>query len=76
MSTKATLAHHDGEGDEPDWHLYEEVFESGVVYLEIEGIGVELRTREAHFGDKRGADVVLQVPIATAVQLGAYFGRT
>ncbi|MGF6289653.1 hypothetical protein [Paraburkholderia youngii] len=70
MSTKATLAHHDGEGDEPDWHLYEEVFESGVVYLEIEGIGVELRTRELRPGDQGGADVVLRLPIATAIQLG------
>ena len=46
MSTKATLAHHDSEqAGEPSWHFYEEVFEAGVVYLELQGVSVELRTR-------------------------------
>ena len=47
MSTKATLAHHHSdEADKPSWHLYEEVFDPGVVYLQLEGVSMELRTRE------------------------------
>jgi hypothetical protein len=65
MSTKATLAHHDPGNGEPSWHLYEEVFEAGVVYLELRGVSVELHTRE-----QGGADVVLRLPIETAEQLG------
>ena len=38
MSTKATLAKHDSEDGKPAWHLYEELFEAGVVYLELEGV--------------------------------------
>jgi hypothetical protein len=67
MSTKATLAHQDAEGDNPAWHLYEEVFEAGVVYLELRGISVELVTR-----DQDGADVVLRLPVETAQQLGLH----
>jgi hypothetical protein len=65
MSTKATLAFHPTEGDEPGWHLYEEVFESGVVYLELRGIGADLFTRE-----RGGVDLVVRLPIETATQLG------
>ncbi|CAJ0793670.1 Hsp20/alpha crystallin family protein [Ralstonia mannitolilytica] len=67
MSTKATLANHPSEGDEPAWHLYEEVFEAGVVYLELCGVSAVLSTRE-----RGGADVVLRPPIATAKQLGLH----
>lgn len=67
MSTKATLAHHHSEGDDPSWHFYEEGFEPGVVYLELSGIAVELATRE-----NGGADVVLRLPIETAEQLGLH----
>ena len=68
MSTKATLAHHDSDqAGEPSWHLYEEVFEPGVVYLELEGVSVELRTRE-----QGGADVVVRLPIGTARQIGLH----
>ena len=72
MSTKATLAHHRAEGDEPAWHLYEEVFESGVVYLELEGVAIELRTRELRSRDQGGADVVVRLPVSTAIQLGLH----
>jgi hypothetical protein len=67
MSTKATLAHHESEGSEPSWHLYEEVFESGLVYLELCGVGVELHTQK-----QGGADVVLRLPLDTAKQLGLH----
>jgi hypothetical protein len=68
MSTKLTLACHRAEGDEPTWHLYEEPFESGVVYLELRGVDLELETRAdpAH----GGVNVVLCLPIKTASQLG------
>ncbi|WP_321930556.1 hypothetical protein [Paraburkholderia guartelaensis] len=65
MSIKTTLARHCAEGDETAWHLYREVFESGVVYLELGGVAIKLRSR-----DLGGADLVVRLPIATAVQLG------
>jgi len=64
VSTKATLAHHAGD---LSWHLYEEAFEAGVVYLELQGVAVELITRKT-----AGADVVLRLPIETAKQLGLH----
>ena len=68
MSTKATLAHHDSDqAGEPSWHFYEEVFEAGVVYLELRGVSVELQTRE-----QGGANVVMCLPIETAKQLGLH----
>ncbi|WP_176059969.1 hypothetical protein [Paraburkholderia sp. BCC1876] len=67
MSTKATLAYHQSEAGEPSWHFYEEVFEAGVVYLELRGVSVELHTRE-----QGGADVVVRLPIETAKQLGLH----
>jgi hypothetical protein len=68
MSTKATLACHFAEGDKLTWRLYEEAFESGVVYLEIRGVDLELETRaDPTHG---GVNVVLRVPVTTASQLG------
>ncbi|MFM0638404.1 hypothetical protein PQQ63_17040 [Paraburkholderia metrosideri] len=68
MSTKATLAHyHSEQAGEPSWHFYEELFEAGVVYLELRGVSVELQTRE-----HGGADVVMRLPIETAKQLGLH----
>ncbi|MGF6658186.1 hypothetical protein OKW34_008776 [Paraburkholderia youngii] len=69
MSTKATLAYHPAEGDEPSWHLYEEVGESRVVYLELEDIDVDLFARE-RYSREHGGRVVLRLPIKTATQLG------
>ncbi|MGF6636519.1 DUF2283 domain-containing protein [Paraburkholderia sp. MM6662-R1] len=69
MSTKATLAYHPAEGDEPSWHLYEELGESRVVYLELEDIDVELFAREP-YSREHGGRVVLRLPIKTATQLG------
>ncbi|NKF85006.1 hypothetical protein GO293_02280 [Ralstonia solanacearum] len=67
MSTKATLACHPSQGDEPAWHFYEEVLEANVVYLEVCGVSAVLSTRE-----QGGADVVLRLPIETAKQLGLH----
>lgn len=67
MSTKATLALHHSDGNFPSWHFYEEVFESGVVYLELRGVAVDLVTRESG-----GADLTLRLPLETARQLGLH----
>ena len=67
MSTKTTLAHHDAPAGEPSWHFYEDVLESRVVYLELEGVGAELSTLGAS-----GARVILRFPIETAKQLGLH----
>ncbi|MGF6965753.1 hypothetical protein OKW43_002781 [Paraburkholderia sp. WC7.3g] len=67
MSTKATLSHHVSTAGEPSWHLYEEVFEEGVVYLELRGVNVELSTLE-----KGGVIVTIRLPTETARQLGLH----
>jgi hypothetical protein len=69
MSTKATLAHRNVDGDEPNWHLYEEVFEAGVVYLQLEGVDIEVSTLDRR-RDSSGVALVLRLPMATATQLG------
>ncbi|AST87782.1 hypothetical protein CYD94_03160 [Ralstonia solanacearum] len=58
---------HPSEADEPAWHLYEEVFESGAVHLELCGVSEVLSTRE-----QGGPNVVLRLPIETAKQLGLH----
>ncbi|WP_250501741.1 hypothetical protein [Caballeronia sp. AZ7_KS35] len=71
MSTKATLSHHTSETtEEPSWHLYEEVFEPGVVYLELEGIPVDFTTLGNM--EHRAGTVMLRLPIKTAQQLGLH----
>jgi hypothetical protein len=69
MSTKATLAHRNVDGDEPNWHLYEEVFEAGVVYLQLEGVDIEVSTLDRRRGSS-GVALVVRLPMATATQLG------
>jgi hypothetical protein len=69
MSTKATLAHRNVDGDEPNWHLYEEVFEAGVVYLQLEGVEIEVSTLDRR-RDSSGVALVVRLPMATATQLG------
>lgn len=70
MSTKATLASGDSEGGKPSWHLYEELFEAGVVYLELEGVDIDFTTL-GNMEHKPGT-VVLRLPIETAKQLGLH----
>jgi hypothetical protein len=70
MSTKATLAHQNSEGGKPSWHLYEEVFEMGVVYLELEGVQVDVVMIDSPW-DKAGT-VRLRLPVETAKQLGLH----
>ncbi|AST25907.1 hypothetical protein CJO81_17400 [Ralstonia solanacearum] len=47
--------------------MYEEVFESGAVHLELCGVSAVLSTRE-----QGGPNVVLRLPIETAKQLGLH----
>jgi hypothetical protein len=68
MGTIATLAQHEPGDDKPAWRLYEELFESGVVYLELPGVSIE----ELRTGSEAGADLVLRLPIETAKQLGLH----
>ncbi|ALE53339.1 hypothetical protein AC233_00335 [Burkholderia sp. HB1] len=71
MSTKATLAHHrNSEGGKPSWHLYEEVFEAGVVYLQLEGVAIDFTTL-GNLEHGPGT-VVLRLPVDTAQQLGLH----
>ncbi|MGF6956604.1 hypothetical protein [Paraburkholderia youngii] len=69
MSTKITLASYDPEDTELGWHLYEEAFESGGVYLELDGVDVKLHLRDPRLG-KGGVDIVVRLPNKTATQLG------
>jgi hypothetical protein len=69
MSTRATLAHRNVDGDEPNWHLYEEVFEAGGVYLQLEGVDIEVSSLDRLKGSS-GVFLVVRLPIATATQLG------
>jgi hypothetical protein len=62
--------HRNSEGGEPSWHPYEEVFEAGVVYLELEGIAVDFTTLgNLEYGP---GTVVLRLPVDTAQQLGLH----
>jgi len=63
----STFAHHHSDGNFSSWHFYEEVFEAGVVYLELRGVTVELATRESG-----GADLTVRLPLETARQLGLH----
>ncbi|MFM0008428.1 hypothetical protein PQR57_46980 [Paraburkholderia dipogonis] len=66
MSTKATIRSHLQQGELPAWHLYEEVFEPGVIYLELRGVHVEMHTTQ------NGTDIALRLPLDTATQLGMH----
>ncbi|WP_233808913.1 hypothetical protein [Paraburkholderia sp. HP33-1] len=69
MSTKSSVRYQEKEGELPAWHLYREAFETeDVVYLEIEGIQVDVTM----IGSMVAAPntVLLRLPTATARQLG------
>ncbi|SAL42215.1 hypothetical protein AWB74_01713 [Caballeronia arvi] len=44
MGTTRTLDNCESADGKTSWRLYEELFESGTVYLELTGVGVELET--------------------------------
>ncbi|WP_250435076.1 hypothetical protein [Caballeronia sp. ATUFL_F2_KS9A] len=71
MSVNATLARYKSEGSkEPSWHLYEDVFETGVVYLQLQGVAIDFTTiADAEHGL---GTVVLRLPVHTAQQLGLH----
>lgn len=70
MSTKATLAQQDSEDGKPAWHLYDEMFEAGVVYLELEGVQVDVTMIDSPWA--KAGTVLLRLPVETAEQLGLH----
>lgn len=70
MSTKATLAYHASEDGKPSWRLYDELFEVGVVYLELEGVPVDVTMIDGPWA--KGGTVLLRLPVETAQQLGLH----
>lgn len=46
MGTTGTLDIYESSDGHSSWRLYEELFGSGVVYLELSGVGVELKVTE------------------------------
>lgn len=42
MGTTGTLDRYESDDGKTSWRLYEELFESGAVYLELNGVAVEL----------------------------------
>jgi hypothetical protein len=64
MGTTKTLDFHESDDRKTSWRLYEEQFEPGVVYLELEGVGVELEvTGQAQ------TRLVLRLPLDMARRL-------
>ena len=60
MSTKATIKLYQKPGGEVSAHLYEEVFEPGVVYLELVGVPFEASTLDG------APQLVFRVDVETA----------
>ena len=59
MSTKCTIRYG------KRWHLYQECFEDDVVYLELEGIGVQLCTH-----DMNNHNIILRLDNDLALETG------
>ena len=64
MGTTRTLDTCDLEGGKTSWRLYEELFESGVVYLELNGVAVELEVTAT-----AQTRLVLRLPLEMARRL-------
>lgn len=65
MSTKSWSKSHTGENGEPSWGLYKDLFEPEMVYLELDGVQVDVRMIDGH-----SPTVLLRLPEGTARQLG------
>lgn len=65
MSTKSTIKFREQTVETPGFHLYDEMFEDGVVYLRLDGVPVALETQ-----DGPGASVTVQLPRDMAQALG------
>lgn len=64
MGTTGTLDTYESEDGKTSWRLFEELFESGAVYLELNGVGVELEvTGQAQ------TRLVLRLPLDMARRL-------
>jgi hypothetical protein len=69
MSTKCTLKHGRDESTGQSFHLYEECFEDGNVYLELEGFPFEAAS-SAMLYDQAPTRLVVRLPTAWAEKLG------
>ncbi|CAB3740998.1 hypothetical protein LMG22037_06441 [Paraburkholderia phenoliruptrix] len=70
MGTKDTIRFQEKADDLPGWQLYSELFDTeDVVYLELEGVQVDVTMIDSAWGNRPGT-VVLRLPAATARQLG------
>jgi hypothetical protein len=64
MGTTATLDTYESDDGKTSWRLYEELFESGAVYLELTGVAVDLEvTAQAQ------TRLVLRLPLDVARRL-------
>ncbi|WP_250510330.1 hypothetical protein [Caballeronia sp. GACF4] len=64
MSTAATLDTYESNDGTQSWRLYEELFESDAVYLELKGVAVELEVT-----DEAKTRVVVRLPLEMARRL-------
>jgi hypothetical protein len=73
MSTKGTLNHEYDQATGQGFHLYEEVFEPGHVYLEVTGVPFEVASSVELSGTGTNR-VVIRLPEAWARKLGLLQG--
>lgn len=71
MSTKSTIRHQDRERGLPGWQIYEDLFEKDdVVYLELDGVEIDVTMTGGSLGEPPAATVLLRLPTGSARQLG------
>jgi len=70
MSTKATIALERDESTGVGYHLYEEAFEDGTVYLELEGFQFEASSIACIHGEEGQPRLLVKLPSMWAVKLG------
>lgn len=66
MGTTGTLDTYESDDGTTSWRLYEELFESGAVYLELNGVGVELEVT-----GQAPTRLVVRLPLDMARRLAA-----
>lgn len=64
MGTTGTLDTYESSDGKTSWRLYEELFESGAVYLELNGVSIELEVTE-----QAQTRLVLRLPLDMAKRL-------
>ena len=69
MSTKSTLKYEDDQTTGQRFHLYEEVFDEGNIYLELTGFQFEASS-SAELSGNGVPRLVVKLPVAWAQKLG------